>query len=349
MWYLLLPVIIYGLYVVVVLIFGTLNDFQPEEEIALQVNNNQSTMIADSAIVDFLIWNIGYGGLGSQSDFFLDGGVEVRPEKTLSNTYFEGISNQIASFGKIDFVLLQEVDVAAKRSYQRNQFQELGNLLPNHGKIHALNFNVKYVPKPLTSLSPIGKVQSGLATYSTYKVNESKRYQYPGSYGWPTRAFHLDRCFLTTRIPTANGNELVVINSHNSAYDGGKLKPLEMAYLKAFLLAEYEKGNYVVVGADWNQCPPNFDYAHFAKDKSDDYYQDNIATDYLPAEWQWVYDDKVPTNRKLASPYDANETFTTLIDFYLCSPNVKVLQVKGENLDFQFSDHQPVYLQIQLL
>lgn len=348
LWLILIPAILYLLYVVVVIAFGTLSDYQPEELIKIQTNNNSESLAIDSNEFTFLIWNIGYAGLGSQSDFFLDGGKQVRPSKTLSQEYLNGIVETISKEKNIDFLLLQEVDVKAKRSYKVNEFETIAKVLPQHSNAHAFNFNVKFVPKPLASFSPIGQVQSGLATYSKYKVSESTRFQFPGSYGWPTSAFHLDRCILETRVPLENGKELIVINSHNSAYDGGKLKPQEMAYLKKHLLAEYEKGNYVIVGGDWNQCPPNFAYDSFSKNEADDYYQDNIAEDFMPNGWNWAFDENTPTNRKLASTYVKDTTFTTLIDFYLLSPNISLIEVEGVNLDFKNSDHQPVKLKIQL-
>lgn len=348
LWIILIPILLYALYVVAVIGYGTINDFKPQEITTITTENNKTISVADSAKLSFMIWNIGYSGLGSKSDFFLDGGKMVRPSKELHQEYFNGIKKTIAQQNNIDFILLQEVDVNSKRSYSNNEFQLIADDLKSHSSAIALNFNVKYVPKPLASLSPIGKVQSGVATYSKYSVSESKRYQFPGSYDWPVRVFHLDRCMLESRVPVENGKELVVINSHNSAYDGGKLKPLEMEFLKNYLLKEFEKGNYVIVGADWNQCPPNFNYATFSQENSDDYYQDNIAQDFMPDGWIWAYDAATPTNRKLANPYTKGETFTTLIDFYLVSPNVKINEVKAIDLDFQYSDHQPVLLNIQL-
>jgi len=37
-----------------------------------------------------------------------------------------------------------------------------------------------------------------------------------------------------------------------------------------------------------------------------------------------------------------------LIDFYLVSPNVSIEKVEGVDMDFEFSDHQPVRLEIRL-
>lgn len=347
-WLLFTPALVYGLYVVAVLAYGTLNDYQPDEAIELESLNSSRETPPDSSSLSFVIWNIGYGGLGAKSDFFLDGGIQVRPDKETSEAYLNGILGTLESLSSADFLLLQEVDVKAKRSYGVNQFEAIGEVLNSYTRAHAMNFNVKFVPKPMVSLSPIGNVQSGLATYSRYMVSDQTRFQFPGSYGWPTSAFHLDRCLLESRVPLSNGKELIVVNSHNSAYDGGKLKPLEMAYLRNHLLMEYEKGNYIVVGADWNQCPPNFAYDSFSPGNADDYYQDNIDPAFMPEGWTWAFDPSVPTNRKLASSFEADKTFTTLIDFYLVSPNVQVESVEGVDLAFENSDHQPVKLSIQL-
>lgn len=342
----LFPVILFGLYVISIIIFGTITDFKPKEIIELNIENEKPNILNDS-IIQILSWNIGYSSLGNKADFFLDGGEMIRSNKEDFNTYFKGIKSFIETNNQQDFILLQEVDFNSKRSYYTNEYNEIGKILENHSSVFTANFNVKYIPVPLSSISPLGKVKSGLATFSKYKTIEDVRYQYPGEYEWPKRIFHLDRCFLLKRVKYQD-KELVIINSHNSAYDGGKLKPLEMEYLKNLLLAEYKKGNYIIVGADWNQCPPNVDYNLFSKDKTEDYFQSNIEESYLPKEWKWVYDARTPTNRKLSSSYSKENSFTTLIDFYLISPNIEVLNIETIDLDFAFSDHQPVSLKIKL-
>ena len=114
------------------------------------------------------------------------------------------------------------------------------------------------------------------------------------------------------------------------------------------VLKEYEKGNYVVVGGDWNQCPPDFDpYTKMSKEEAD-YDQSNIAKDFMPSDWTWAYDKSVNTNRKLVTEYKPNITFTTIIDFYLLSPNIEVKTIEGIELGFENSDHQPVKLVFSL-
>jgi exonuclease III len=121
-----------------------------------------------------------------------------------------------------------------------------------------------------------------------------------------------------------------------------------MNYLKEFLLDEYEKGNYVVVGGDWNQSPPGYE-PEFTKDVFDNVDFTLIPEGYLPDSWKWVFDLKTPTNRRLMSSYTRGETPTTIIDFYLLSPNVEALSVHTIDKEFKNSDHQPVQLKIRLL
>ena len=123
-----------------------------------------------------------------------------------------------------------------------------------------------------------------------------------------------------------------------------------MDFLREKLLVEYEAGNYVIVGGDWNQCPPNIQADVFMKGKAneDAYDQLSIAEDFMSKDWHWAYDVSVPTNRKAAEVYDPEETFVTLIDFFLVSPNVEILNVQGVDQAFAFSDHQPVKLRVKI-
>jgi len=76
--------------------------------------------------------------------------------------------------------------------------------------------------------------------------------------------------------------------------------------------------------------------------------QTNIKKDFLPIDWQWAYDPTTPTIRSTSTPYESGKTFVGLIDYFLVSPNIKILETKGINLDFKYSDHQPVFMKIQI-
>lgn len=344
---LLSPAILFGLYVLGVLIYGSFNDWKPAEKITEKIDTKASkTVSSDTGEFSFMIWNVGYGGLGAEVDFFYDGGKMVRSDKALVEKYVKGIRDLISANQSVDFVLLQEADLKAKRSYGINEFETWGGALPDHSASHAMNFNVPFVP--VKYFDPIGFVQSGVASYLRYTPYEATRYQFPGEFSWPTRLFNLDRCFLCTRIKLPRGKDFVILNTHNSAYDDGTMKKQEMDYLKDFLLKEYEKGNYVVVGGDWNQCPPGFHCDKFAKEPESDHSQISIKDDFMPKGWTWAFDGDIATNRKLNHPFNKDRTFTTVIDFYLVSPNIEVTDVHGMSLDFSCSDHQPVFMNCRL-
>jgi len=342
------------LYLLIVLIHGTLNDYQPEEIEPLQIIKSEGVPVIQDSILSFMIWNIGYTGLGAESDFFyekgalLSKGSMVRPSQEISTKNLEGIKTQIKQ-APVDFYLLQEVDYEAKRSYGVNQLEEIAGVAAAPYVSYGLNYKVDRVPVPV--LEPwrvYGKVNSGLGTFSKYQAKEADRLQLPGDYAWPTRIFMLDRCAALHRFPTKNGKELVLINIHNSAYDDGSLKAQQMSYLKTLFLKEYEKGNYVIAGGDWNQCPPFFPFDTFMPGQGGDYSQKNIDPEMMPSDWQWIYDPTVPTNRKVAEPFFKGGTFVTLIDFFLVSPNLQVRKARGINIDFEYSDHQPLWMEVEL-
>ena len=122
--------------------------------------------------------------------------------------------------------------------------------------------------------------------------------------------------------------------------------------MRAFLLAEYEKGNYVVVGGDWNQNPPGVknDQVSMAAGVLPNlsYQPSQHDEKFMPENWQWVFDPLIPTSRSLVDVLDYGKTPVALIDYYLISPNIEVIEVKGFNLKFQYSDHNPVMMRVRL-
>jgi endonuclease/exonuclease/phosphatase family metal-dependent hydrolase len=325
--------------------YATITDYRPDPEQQLVNAGASAIPVSDSSVISLLIWNIGYCGLDEKMDFFYDGGKGVRtPEEQLMMNY-ASVNSFLQSQDSIDIFLFQEVDTRSKRSYRLNQVDRLSGEFDNYVGVFGKNYDVFFVPVP--PARPMGAVNSGLLTLSRLVPSTAVRYSFPGEYGWPTRLFMLDRCFLVLRIPVSNGKELLVINTHNEAYDDGSIRDQQMAHLNEFLVEEYSLGNYILVGGDWNQCPPGFQ-PDFSGEVFDTLDIKNIEPGYLPAGWQWVYDNTIPTNRRLDIPYTKGKTRTTVIDFYLLSPNINMLDCNTIDLKFVNSDHQPVRLDIAL-
>lgn len=346
-----------ALYVAGILGYGMATDFKPTEKIELAPMGQANLKVIEDSSLNLLIWNIGYAGLGKESDFFFDNGhlflshgKMVYAPEPLVRKNMAGIESLILE-QSVDFLMLQEIDIDSRRSSRIDQYSQFGELLPTHTSAIAINYQSDRVPIPIFEpWHHYGHTKSGVATYSAYAPKKSTRYQLPGEFPLPMRLFQLDRCALVQRFQTNRGKELVLFNIHNSAHDrDGALKKEEMRFLKKMLLSEYAAGHYVIAGGDWNQCPPDFIFDAFMPGQTQGYSQLNIEADFMPADWVWAYDAAVPSNRKCKNSYKQGETFVTIIDFFLCSPNVQVDAVNTVDLNFEYSDHQPVKMKISLL
>ncbi len=339
-----LIILIPVLYFVTVILLGTFTNYSPDLKENIS-SIEEGFPIDDSINYTALIWNVGYAGLGAEMDFFYDGGKRVRDSK-------ENVERNLAEIGAlleqndwIDFILLQEVDYKSKRSYKGNQVEYFNSKLSSHFSFASLNYKVKFVPVPI--FKPLGTVKSGLVSYSSTIPSETVRYSFPGNYSWPMGVFMLDRCFMTMRFPVKNGRELLVVNTHNSAYDDGSLREQQLDYMKNFLLKEEAKGNYLLVGGDWNQCPPNFEN-NFSGHLFDSVDVKYIEEGYPEKDWNFNYDSTIPSNRRIQIPYERGVCQVTLIDYFLTSPNIEVLKTENIDLGFKNSDHQPVLITFRL-
>ena len=275
-------------------------------------------------------------------DFFYDGGTKVfTPEdKCIDN--LDSIRRFIKKNDSIDFFFIQEIDKASKRSYNIDEYDSMSATLTTHKGFFATNYDVFFVPVP--PASPMGKVLSGLAIFSKSDPSSSVRYSFPGEYGFPKQLFMLDRCFLVNRYPLSNGHQLIIINTHNEAFDKGNIRKAQMAYLKEFMLSEYKKDNYVIAGGDWNQTPPEFkpDLSIISLTR--------LIWSFPPISCLRVGNGFMTTqilqNAMLSLHTKPSVTPTTIFDFFLLSPNVKAISVKCINLNFENSDHNPVILRL---
>jgi len=337
-----LAILIPTTYILGVLIYASATKYKPFDVTYLDKTNARSPFMVEDSTFSIVTWNIGYGGLGAESDFFYDGGKMVRPSETQSNIYLKGIKDALVSFNA-DFYCLQEVDLESKRSYGINQFLEISDQLTAHECYHGKNYDVKFVPLPI--FKPLGKVKSGLANFSALPTTYPERISYDSETSFPNSLFMLKRCFLKMHIPLYTGKDLVIINTHNSAYDStGEMKKTELDELMPYVYDLYKQGHYVIVAGDWNQCPPEYK----TKGKETQYGEIKFDEDFLQNGWKWSADLTVPTNRKLDQPYSKNESYTTVIDYFLISPNISEIEIKTINQDFKFSDHQPVRLEFKL-
>jgi endonuclease/exonuclease/phosphatase family metal-dependent hydrolase len=333
------------LYIAGVIIYSSLVTINPEPESDASAYTGGEEITNHEKEITLMTWNIGYGGLGKEMDHFYEDGTMTRPSQLLSQKYIKGIREFIVRQDTVNFFLLQEVDFGSKRSFFRDQAKYLHEALGNYSGSIAINYKAGYVPLPV--LDPMGRVSSGLVTLAGFSVVKSSRILSPATYSWPKRLFMIHRCLLISHYMTANGKELVIVNVHNSAYeDANKMRSAELKLIKSFALTEYEKGNYVIIGGDWNQNPPGLDLSVINK------YQVHsvrpLEADFLPQDWKCAYYKSLPTNRDVNIPFNINTTLTSVLDYYWISPNTEVINIRAIDLGFEDSDHLPVIIKIKL-
>lgn len=325
------------------LIYQSVTEFKPPHEQVLHLESSDSVV---SDTLELITWNIGYFGLGADMDFFYEGGTMVMPEREQHALYSRQALERIQTLDSVDFILLQEVDTNSKRSFYTNELNQLQSVLPHYQHYFALNYKA-WVPIPL--MNPMGRVNAGIATFTKFTPNSVKRYSYNASYSWPTRLFQLKRCYLESRFPTRNHKELVLINTHNSAFDDAALlREQELSILRDVMVAEFEKGNYVIIGGDWNINPPGFDSTATLPIYATRVINQKFPEGMVPDGWIVVYDSLHTTNRYVNIPYVESKTHSTLIDYYILSPNIYADTVMTIPSKYKESDHQPVYLKVWL-
>ena len=318
-------------------------DPAPREEIAVQfMKEDAAALFGDT--VRILTLNTGYAGLGSEADFFMDGGKETRA------TDKDGVAENLRAMTALimetdaDFTLLQEVDQNSTRSYGIDQ-QIAYPAETGLASAFALNYNCDFVPIPFP---PLGRIESGIQTLTPHAVTAAERVSLPCAFEWPVSTAQMKRCLLITRTPIEGSDkELVVINFHFEAYDNGEGKVAQTRAALAVLEEEYEKGNYVIAGGDFNQAFPGTLETYPVADP-ETWMPGILEQSQLPVDWQFVFDPTVPTCRLLDAPYDAQTSQHYIIDGFIVSPNVEVCSVSAADLGFVNSDHNPVLLEAKL-
>lgn len=369
-------IVIGALLLIVLGFFGwlTINEYKPAdvEKVDIDTTEGNGKKLKSGDTVSILTWNMGYGALGDNADFFMDGGTGVMtatPERMQVNV--AGYEGAISSVNP-DIIFIQEIDIHSKRSYNENQYTKIQGEYPiltaeqnkedsdfnGYVTTFAYNFKAKFVPYPFPET--IGNVEGGISTMTKYELSDAERISLPCPYSWPIRTCNLKRCLLVNRTPVydENGNdtgkEFVFVNLHLEAYDNGEGKIAQTAKLKEFMQAEYDKGNYVIAGGDFNQTFSNVDTSAYPihNEIPDVWSPGSIDVNDIGSDFQCLMDSTNPTCRSLDKPYkdleDKSDFQYYVIDGFIVSNNIKVNSINTYSAGFAASDHNPVGLNITI-
>ena len=306
------------------------------------VVENDAVQIADN--LKIVTWNIGYGGLGSNMDFFYDGGTQIRDTEARTMRNLGGILAEMKAMDA-DIYLLQEVDECSRRTYRINELAMLQAAFPEYHLYFACNYRSFFVPVPLRS--PMGKVASGLVILSRYRAEKVERLAYPSRFPFPVSLFNLKRCLLAATFRLPDGGLLAVGNTHNTAYDAGGMREQETGFLASWIDSLQSQGVKVLVGGDWNQYPPA--YVPGEDETANPHFSvAPLRFSAFDANGRIVYDSSGKTLRYLDKPYSRNSTLTVTDYFYVSHSLSSSDACLCGNAGFAYSDHRPVCITVYL-
>lgn len=211
-------------------------------------------LISEKDEIKLLNWNVQFLA-GKSYFFYYEGGTDTRPSPEAIDRTTQKVA-QIIKEENPDIVLLQEIDDGLKRTDRENQLENLLAHLPDEYMSHASAFYWKAAswPKPVTP----GSVGIKLSIISKYKIETATRHQLAQkSANWFARQFNFKRTILEVRLPRERGKDLVVFNTHLTAFaSGAEVRIQQVEEIHSLLKETSAKGNSWVIGGDFNLEPP---------------------------------------------------------------------------------------------
>ena len=319
-----------------------------EDNLPLEVAENAAGEISADQEYTIVTWNLGFGAYSADYSFFMDGGKESRAYS--KDAVYENISGAIERLNALnpDLMLLQEIDTDSTRSYHVNERELLETAFPEKTSVFAVNYHSAYLMYPFTE--PHGQSNSGILTFSDFEIQSSVRRSLPIETGL-TKFLDLDRCYSVSRIPVANGKTLCLYNLHLSAYTtDGTIANDQLEMLLADMRGEYESGNYVVGGGDFNKDLLGNSAEVFGVSGGDYTWAQSIPESILGSGVELeVSENLVPSCRNTDIGYEPGKSFVVTVDGFLVSDNVEVTSVETVDAGFAVSDHNPVKMVFRLI
>jgi endonuclease/exonuclease/phosphatase family metal-dependent hydrolase len=285
-----------------------------------------------------LIWNLGFGGLGQGAEFCPDGGHRLIPSPRREvRRNIEGIGASLAQW-PADAFLFQEAALPSTVNHRQDLLAELTRRLPSFWRCYSPSVTARF---------PGVSVSIGQATFSRLAPATVERVELPGE-GGRSLVRQRQHLLVSRFALPGRGGQLVLANVHLSAFDeGARTRGRQLSAVADFMQAEDARGNYVVLGGDWNLVLADARFPHTTEERYL-FWVHPLPEGFPPPGWRKLVDPRTPTVRTLERPYTPGANFTTIIDGFFVSPRLTPVSVQTIDLCFRFSDHQPVLLKFHL-
>lgn len=326
--------------------------YRLEDNLPLEPENTAKIPQAETDTeYKIITYNIGFGAYEADYSFFMDGGEH---SWALSE---DRLKNNIAAIGEFiseedaDIILLQEVDENGTRTYHYNEREYFRDKFNSYQAVWAQNWDSPFLFYPFTE--PHGKNIAGILTLSEFAVKSAVRRSLPIEDN-VYKIVDLDRCYSKSRISVNNGRELVLYNAHLSAYTSdGTIAEEQIKMLVADMTEEYDKGNYIICGGDFNKDLLGNSGELFGVSGEDYTWAQPFPMEYLEGTAFSLiagYDEKnpVPSCRNCDEAYNPGQ-FCLIVDGFIVSDNINVTEAETIDTGFAYSDHNPVMMKFNIV
>lgn len=304
-----------------------------------------------------LNWNVQYMA-GKNYVFFYDLPDNSGPDERPSSEDIEKTLKEVARIIRDenpDIILLQEVNVGAKRTDYKDQLAELLLLLPEESAscyTSAFYWKASFVPHPCI----MGSVGMKLVVLSKYRISEATRHQLALLPEDPlTRQFKFKRAVLEVRMPVEGAKDFVLLNTHLSAWAKGTgVLEKQVAQVNTILEKLTQEKHSWIIGGDFNLLPPGKAYSLLKDNKKEEF---NKETEIKPLYEKYKV---VPSLKEVNGP-DYQKWFTFFpndpsieepdltADYIFMSDDLQLGKHYVRQHDtLEISDHLPLIAEIEL-
>ena len=355
--YIRIPLLIVGIILAIVIIYVAyvflsyrrIEDYQPLT-VNMSLEEKDFQKVEAGEVYSAVTYNAGFGAYLPEFSFFMDGGTQSKAKDEESVYYSINGAAECMKGYEPDFLFLQEVDLDSTRSYHIDQYDLFRKSFADMQSTFAVNYDSAFLMYPL--LDPHGKSKAGIATFSAYEMTGGMRRSLPITES-VMKLVDLDRCISANRIPVDNGKELILVNVHMSAYgNSDEIREGQIGLLTQVMEEEYAKGNYVIVGGDYNHnlklledVTGEFEsWAYpFPREALPEHFAfciDSFSDEERELMWN--------TSRNADMAYVPDVTYTITLDGFILSDNVECAKYEHVNTGYAYSDHEPVYMEFRL-